>query len=178
VSAFVFREQYAIGQTGESVIREYLRDEGFLCYPVSKVQDLCGIDLIVYRQDGTSFTIQVKTERYDHTGNVALEVWSNLERCIRGGHRTSKADYFVHVFPASRRVLFLDGARCRAWLEAAIKAGHLYLRNVLNEEYTTVIAAVSIVCLKSEGVIIDDARIDLRRSSGESPAWQHRTKDA
>jgi len=94
MQTYDFDEQRNIGDIGETLFCEY---QGGMLTPYAEFPKLqhSGIDMFV---DGHS--IDIKTQRHSHreTGNIPIEVYSNLEQHKQGWYFTSKADAFVILF--------------------------------------------------------------------------------
>lgn len=114
------------------------------------------IDLIWrYMANGRKYEqkIEVKGDRYHHTGNIFIETVSNRERNNPGCFMYSEADYIFYYFVETRELYIIPLAETREWLKQNIhrfeekflstkvgnytyytSAGRLVPRNILRDE--------------------------------------------
>lgn len=75
-----------------------------------------GIDKILHFKSGRTVTIDEKKRRTDY-GDILLEIWSVLERKIRGWLYTCQAEYLVYAIMPSLKAYILPTILLkRAWL--------------------------------------------------------------
>lgn len=76
-----------------------------------------GIDKVIRFHSGNEFTIDEKKRRKDY-GDILLELWSVLERRVRGWLYTCQCDYIVYAVIPSKKAYLLPAILLkRAWFE-------------------------------------------------------------
>lgn len=115
-----FRESIKVGQKGEELIKNYLRQNT----KIQDIQDVSNnptyqkddIDLVVTFTNGKTGTIEVKTDRYT-SGNIFYETVSNKEYGVPGCMVKSKADFLFYYFTETRELYIMDFAKYKNWFD-------------------------------------------------------------
>ena len=74
------------------------------------------IDFVVETSDGSSFTVELKTDTYT-SGNIFFETMSNVEHNVKGCMYKSKADFLLYYFTETRELYMLRLPEYRQWFE-------------------------------------------------------------
>jgi len=123
MQTYDFDEQRSIGDIGEKLFQEY---QGGVLTPYDEFPILqhAGIDMFI---DG--YSIDIKTQRHSHreTGNIPIEVFSNIEEGKQGWYFTSEADAFV--------ILFLDRQHDNLFPNAYILYNNDAMRKFVGSNY-------------------------------------------
>ena len=150
MKSYGFKTQLSKGKQGEKIFNNVLIQRGYALESsaeYNKTKDMKhGIDITAYKE-GRVVTFQVKTENYDSTKNLGIEVWSKIEDCVMGGHVTTEADYIAHVM--NDNVIFLLKPSVLK-LHLATSLRDFPVREIQQKcgNYTTGIIAVPVQLLK------------------------------
>ena len=160
INQYGFTPMLKIGEMAVKEVEKYLRSLKETIEVINVEDDeeyqKKDIDLIWrYKMNGRKYEqrIEVKGDRYHHTGNVFLETISNRERNNPGCFMYSEADYFFYYFVESRELYIIPLRRAREWFKENMhrfeekclstkvgnytyytSAGRLVPRKVLREE--------------------------------------------
>lgn len=160
INQYGFTPMLKIGEMAVKEVEKYLRSLKETIEVINVEDDeeyqKKDIDLIWrYEMNGRKYEqrIEVKGDRYHHTGNVFLETISNRERNNPGCFMYSEADYFFYYFVESRELYIIPLRRAREWFKENMhrfeekclstkvgnytyytSAGRLVPRKVLREE--------------------------------------------
>lgn len=160
ISQYGFTPMLRIGEIAVKEVEEYLNNMEETIEVINVEDDAeyqkKDIDLIWrYKMNGRKYEqrIEVKGDRYHHTGNFFLETISNIERNNPGCFMYSEADYFFYYFVETRELNVIPLRRAREWFKNNIdrfeekflstkvgnytyytSAGRLVPKNILREE--------------------------------------------
>jgi hypothetical protein len=81
-------------------------------------------DVIFNCKNQKVWTIEIKTEKDNKTGNFYLETWSNLSRYTPGWLQTLKTDFLWYYFQSDRLLYSILFAKLREW---AFKKQRIYV---------------------------------------------------
>jgi hypothetical protein len=80
-----------------------------------------GYDVVVQLDNDTWFRVEEKRDRYAHTGNIVLELWSDINK-KRGWLYTSRADFIAYHFDGTGITHMLPTAPLRkAWVDKELE---------------------------------------------------------
>jgi hypothetical protein len=124
--------QNAYGELGERVLDSFF-SKWFSVEPVSMEWQWRGIDRF-FSCDGSRMGVQYKTDsQAGGTGNIFIEVWSNVESGRLGWAHTSEADKLAYLIPSSRLIYWSTMGFIR---ESLSVWGKLYpIKEAANEHY-------------------------------------------
>lgn len=126
-----------LGDVGEEVIRDFL---GFYFkVPMTQVQDMRDdlqsrqedVDFIVWKNN-KPIKIEVKTDSYYKTGNIAFEYYSSMEDKSMGCLLKTTADFIFYYFPGNNTLVVLKTQAFRAYVLPRIERGMYRSRQVPN----------------------------------------------
>lgn len=116
---YEFNSSNAVGQLREIAITKWLENRE----DVSEVIDVSGdkfyqsldIDLIVNKTDGSSYTVEIKTDTYV-TGNLFFEVISNEQRQTERCLMKSDAQFLFYYFLKTKTLYILKMKKFRQFV--------------------------------------------------------------
>lgn len=147
-------DQLKVGLIGEAVAMHYLdyycethkdRIAGFTDVRYDKKYQEDDIDFVVYRRDGTSFTVEAKADTYK-TGNIFLETAVNSyavgenDKLLRfGEHQTTiakhsdgwlykKADYIFYYLTEPKILYVFERAAAMHYLDFALRSDTVFAK--------------------------------------------------
>jgi len=149
-----FKTQMTIGEVGVTIFTDWLSQHGFLIEKNEKYNNRRdredGVDITAYKK-GKIYTFQVKYENYDN-GNLAIEIWSQSEKGILGGHLTTKAKLIVHII-RGKKVFILKPDKLKTSLASDLRDLGVKPVQQKDNHHTTIIVPVPIEILRMLGCI-------------------------
>jgi hypothetical protein len=117
-----FKEAKIIGEQGVNALIPFLEQ---CCYEgrfvitdkgrISEFLQKSVGDIIFNCQNQKVWSIEVKTEQENKTGNLYLETWSNLSRYTPGWMVTLNADILWYFFQKERLLYSVDFGKLKKW---------------------------------------------------------------
>ena len=116
-----FKESILVGNNGEEIVKSYISnlDNVESIEDVSEVKTYQNkdIDLIVKFVNGSTATVEIKTDTYT-SGNIFFETVSNFEFNIPGCMYKTEADYLFYYFTKTKELYIISMKDYRAWFES------------------------------------------------------------
>lgn len=108
---FAFKDMCKVSSTGIEVVTKLLSDSPRIASIINaenhKLFRYLDIDLIVTKKTGEVITIEIKTDTHT-TGNLYIELKSNIEHNTQGWLYKSKADYIYYYFTKTNQLIAID----------------------------------------------------------------------
>ena len=110
------------GKAGEEAVLEFLQKT---LPDLKKIEDVSNdpiyqqkdIDAIVHFNNGRKVPIEIKTDSYANTGNIAFESWSSIKEGIPGCMYKTECEELFYYFPDSGELYQIKMAPYREWVE-------------------------------------------------------------
>ena len=117
-----FATSNKFGKSGEREVLEFLSNT---LPNLKQIKDVSNdpeyqridIDAIICFNDGSEYSIEIKTDSYSSTGNMAFEIWSSISDQIPGCMFKTECDYLFYYFPESGELYQLKMNEYRNWVE-------------------------------------------------------------
>lgn len=104
-----------VGDVGEAVCKNVLEACGFQVQDVSRNPDYYEKDDLIATKNGKSYFIEVKTDTRAHeTGNLVVELISNVEAKRTGWFNYCKCNKYFFYLANSNELIIVD----QKWLDA------------------------------------------------------------
>lgn len=104
-----------VGDVGEAVCKNVLEACGFQVQDVSRNPDYYEKDDLIATKNGKSYFIEVKTDTRAHeTGNLVVELISNMEAKRTGWFNYCKCNKYFFYLANSNELIIVD----QKWLDA------------------------------------------------------------
>lgn len=126
-----FKQSLVLGEQGEGIILDWFKNRN----KTSEVLDVRGnpkyraddIDFIIKDKNGSSRSIEVKTDSYK-SGNFFYETVSAVETQSLGCMYKSKADYLVYYFINENKFYVIDFEEFNNWMSKLIAERNPYAK--------------------------------------------------
>lgn len=122
MNEYEMKETLKVAEKASREIEDYLRSFKETIDVINVENDkrfqTMDVDLLwVYLYNGSLETkkIEVKGDRYPHTGNFFLETHSNREKGTPGCFMYTEADYLYYYFPDTKEVNIMPVKKSREW---------------------------------------------------------------
>lgn len=122
VNAYKMKESLEVSEIASKEVKKYLESleitTGVISVEKNKKYQNQDIDFLwFYKKDGIEHMkkIEVKADRYSHTGNFFIETVSNIKKNTPGCFIYSKADYFFYYFIDTKELNIIPLLKARSW---------------------------------------------------------------